>query len=160
MSNRNKCAIVVLAMLPFANGCSNMNNTQADALGGGAIGATAGALLDRRNPVAGAAVGGLLGAGTGAMVGSAADADQRRVNAAAAVASTPGRQPLALTDIVDLVRHGIGDGVIIDKIHSTGSVYYLTVEQITWLHDNGVSDVVIQEMQRTRYHRRPVYVYG
>jgi hypothetical protein len=159
MSNRNKWAVLVLTCLPFANGCSNMNNTQADALGGGAIGATAGALLDRRNPVAGAAVGGVLGAATGAAVGSQADADQRRVNAAVA-ASQPAQPPLKLEEIVELTRHGIGDAVIIDKIHASGVVYVLNATQITWLHDNGVSDFVIQEMQRARYRHRPVYVYG
>ncbi len=156
---RNKWAVVVLTCLPFANGCSNMNNTQTDALGGGAIGAAAGALLDRRHPVAGAAAGGVIGAATGAMVGSAADADQRRVNAAAAIASSPGREPLKLDEIIDMVRHGIGDAVIIDKIRASGTYYNLSPAHITWLHDNGVSDAIILEMQHPRYHRRPVYGY-
>jgi hypothetical protein len=160
MCNRNKLAVLALTCLSFANGCTNMNNTQADALGGGAIGAAAGALIDRRNPVAGAAAGGVLGAATGAVVGSAADADQRRVNAAAARVSAPGQPPLRIEEIADMARHGIGDVVIVNKIRSSGTVYVLSVDQIKWLHDSGVSDAVINEMQRTRYRRRPVYVYG
>ena len=154
MANRNRWALLVVTCLPFANGCSNMNNTQADALGGGAIGATAGALLDRRNPLAGAAVGGVLGAATGAAVGSQADADQRRVNAAAAIASDPNRQPLTLEEIVDLTQHHVGDSVIIEKIRASGTYYNLSAAHITWLHDNGVSDAVIYEMQRPRYRHR------
>src|SRR5579871_2351503 len=98
MSYRKKWAILVLTCLPFANGCSNMNNTQTDALGGGALGAAAGALIDRRNPVAGAAVGGVLGAATGAAVGSAADADDRRVKAAQAIAASQ-PAPVSLEEI-------------------------------------------------------------
>jgi hypothetical protein len=159
MLHRNKWAVLVLTCLPFANGCSNMNNTQADALGGGAIGAAAGALIDRRNPVAGAAVGGVLGAATGAAVGSSADADDRRVKAAQAIAAAQ-PAPITLDQIAEMVHHGIGDQVICDRIRASGYAYNLTVEQIKWLHDNGVSDLVIGEMQRPRYYGAPPPPYG
>ena len=156
---RNKWVVLALTCLPFANGCSNMNNTQADALGGGALGAAAGALIDRRHPGTGAAVGGVLGAATGAAVGSQADADERRVKAAQAVAAAQG-PPITLQQIADMVHQGIGDQVIVDKVRSSGYAYNLSVEQISWLHGNGVSDFVISEMQRTRHYARPVYGPG
>jgi hypothetical protein len=159
MLHRNKWAVLVLTCLPFANGCSNMNNTQADALGGGAIGAAAGALIDRRNPVAGAAVGGVLGAATGAAVGSSADADERRVKAAQAIAASQ-PAPITLEQIADMVHHGIGDQVICDKIRTSGYAYNLSVEQIKWLHDTGVSDIVISEMQRPHGYGGPRTPYG
>ncbi len=151
---RNKWVILALSCLPFANGCSNMNNTQADALGGGALGAAAGALIDRRNPVAGAAVGGVIGAATGAAVGSEADADERRVKAAQAIAASR-PAPITVDEVADMVRHGIGDQVICDRIRASGYAYNLTVDQIKWMHDNGVSDIVINEMQHTRYYAPP-----
>jgi outer membrane lipoprotein SlyB len=160
MSHRNKWAVLALTCLSFANGCSNMNNTQADALGGGALGAVAGAMIDRKHPGTGAAVGGVLGAATGAAVGSAADADERRVKAAQAVAASR-PDPISLQQIVDMVHRGIGDQVICENIRSSGYGYNLSVDQINWLHDNGVNDHIISEMQRSRYYPpRPGYGYG
>ena len=164
MLHRNKLAVLALTCLSFANGCSNMNNTQADALGGGALGAVAGALIDHKHPGTGAAVGGVVGAVTGAAVGSAQDADERRVKAAQAIATAPVRGTLTLEEVIDMAHHGIGDPVIIDKIRASGTIYNLSVDHIKWLHDQGVSDAVISEMQRTllyaprRAYGDPVYV--
>ncbi len=156
---RNKLAVFALTCLSFASGCSNMNNTQADALGGGILGAGIGALADRKHPGTGAAVGGAVGAVTGAVVGSAQDADERRVKAAQAMAANQA-PPMTLEQIADMAHNGIGDQVIIEKIRTNGYAYNLTPEQITWLHNQSVSDAVIFEMQRRYYRPRAGYVDG
>jgi hypothetical protein len=153
-----KLQLLVLACVAAANGCANMNHTQSDALAGGGLGAVAGALIDRRHPGTGAAVGGIAGAAVGAAVGNAEDNADRRARAIAAAQAQPVNGPLTLEQVADMARRGIGDDVIRGQIRTSGTRYNLSPEQITWLHDNGVSDGVINEMQQTAYrHRRVVY---
>jgi hypothetical protein len=153
--------LLMLALLGVAgtNGCASMNHTERDALAGGGIGAAAGAVLDRHHPERGAAIGGVVGAATGAAVGSSEDAAERRAKAIAAADAQPVRGALTLEQVADLARRGIGDDVIRGQIRTSGTRYNLSPEQITWLHDNGVSDGVIAEMQQTAYRRpRAAYV--
>jgi hypothetical protein len=158
MGKRCKLAILALTMLAGLNGCSSMNHTERDTLAGGAAGAAIGALADRRHPGTGAAIGGVAGGLLGAAVGSNADAQDRHVKAVAA-ANAPVRGPLSLQEVADMVHKGIGDDVIRNTIRTSGTVYNLAPADIAWLHDNGVSDPVIAEMQQTGYYRRrAVYI--
>jgi hypothetical protein len=153
-----KLLLVALVCVAAANGCANMNNTERDALAGGGLGAAAGALLDRRHPGTGAAVGGIAGAAVGAAVGNSEDNADRRAKAIASAQAVPVNGPLTLEQVADMARRGIGDDVIRGQIRTSGTRYNLSPEQVTWLHDNGVSDAVINEMQQTAYrHRRVVY---
>src|SRR4051794_40633604 len=70
----------VLALVPgvCGSGCQGMNHTEEGALGGGVIGAGAGALVGsalchRGGAATGALIGGALGATTGAVAGSNQD---------------------------------------------------------------------------------------
>src|SRR5258707_14724356 len=83
MRNSYKLVMLALTVITAANGCSNMNNTQTDALAGGGIGALFGALVDRRHPGTGAAIGGISGAAIGAAVGHSEDKAEQRATAAA-----------------------------------------------------------------------------
>lgn len=153
------CAAVLPAILTA--GCSSMNNTEKGALGGGAIGAGAGALIGHAtgNTGAGAAIGAGVGALTGALVGNDMDKqEQKQKDAIAAAQMAHG--PVGVGEVVQMTQHHIGDDVIINQIRSTGSVFNLSANDILYLKENGVSDVVIHEMQDTQYRPRRAYVYG
>lgn len=157
-----------VAVLPvvLSSGCANMSHTDRGVLGGGAIGATTGALIGSatKNTGAGAAIGGIVGAVSGGLIGSAIDeSEQKAVARTAAVASAQG--PLGLTDIVHMTQNQISDAVIISKIRASGTVYNLSVNDINFLKANGVSDAVVMEMNATAmraprrvYTATPVYV--
>ena len=69
-----------------------------------------------------------------------------------------------------MAQQHVSDDVIITQIRTTRSVFQLSANDTIWLKQQGVSDVVIQEMLATpsRYYRRvysaapayppPVYV--
>ena len=146
-----------LAPLLFVGGCAT--NTQTGALAGAGIGGAAGALIGSAAhvPVAGAVIGAAAGTMIGASAGASADEAERRKAVQQEVAARGG--PLSLEQIRDMVHNNVGDAVIMDQIRLTRTVFQLTPEQITWLHTEGVSDAVIQYMQRSGYvPRRVVYV--
>jgi hypothetical protein len=144
-------------LLILSCGCESMNNTQAGALGGGLFGAALGTVVGcaARNPLAGAAIGGAVGAGTGALIGNSEDRREERYQrrAAAIQAANP---PLTLYDIADMSQKHIGDGIIIQQIRYTNSMYNLSPNDINWLKQQGVSDTVVMEMQT----RRPMVIQG
>jgi hypothetical protein len=159
-------SLVGVSVLPvlLASGCQSMNNTEKGALAGGGIGAGAGAAIGHAtgHTGAGAVIGGLGGALLGGAVGN--DMDKEKERQARIAASTP--PPLRLEDVASMAQQHISDGIIINQIRTTGSVYNLTAQQIVWLREQGVSEGVIAEMQATAYRpaRRvytaaPVVVY-
>ena len=71
---------------------------------------------------------------------------------------SPGAGPLRIEDVAQLARDHISDEVIINQIRTSATVYRLTVDDINYLKQNGVSDLVIAEMQNTVYRcQRRVY---
>ena len=161
MSKKCNLALIMMAGAVLSSGCSSMNNTERGALGGGAFGAAVGALADSKHPGTGAAIGALAGGTIGGLAGNAADQDERRIKQAQAYAAQPVQGPLNLQDIVDMVRRGLSDDVVRNQIRASGTRYNLAPTDVSWLHDNGVSDAVIKEMQNTMYRRggpRAVYV--
>jgi len=154
------------ALLPvfLSCGCAGMSNTDRGVLGGGAVGAGTGALIGNAtgHTGAGALIGAGVGAVTGGLIGNAADERERKTEAQ--IAAAQARQQLGMTDIVQMTQQHISDGVIINQIRSSYSVYHLSAQDTMWLKQNGVSDTVITEMMATanRYPRRvytatPVY---
>ena len=153
------------ALLPvLLGGCESMSNTDAGILGGAGLGAVLGTILGGRHPGTGAAVGAVAGGIAGGGAGALADRAEARAEARAdartqaAIAAANQRPPLSLEEIQQMSAKGIGDDVIIGQIRTSGSVYNLTADQITWLHDYGVHDCVIREMQATAW-RTPRRVY-
>jgi hypothetical protein len=57
--------------------------------------------------------------------------------------------PLSLSDIVSLTHARVNDGVILRYIRDQGTVYYLHREDFRYLHDNGVSQSVVDYMAST-----------
>jgi outer membrane lipoprotein SlyB len=146
-------------------GCDTMSNTDKGLLGGGALGAGAGALIGSLtgHAGAGALIGGAAGAVAGGVTGAAVDHEERREARAAAIAQAQQRPPLTVMDVVKMAQQHISDDIIINDIRQTGSVYNLTADDIIWLKGQGVSDVVVNEMLARRpgvvyVPARPVYV--
>jgi hypothetical protein len=150
---RRRLLGAALATLPLLTGCQSMSNTDKGALGGAAVGTAAGAVIGHaaHNTAAGAVIGGLTGLAVGATAGAVADEHQARQAVAQDVAARGG--PVTLEKVVEMVHNNVSDQIIVDQIHMTRTLYQLTVEQITWLKQNGVSDYVIHEMEMTAYPR-------
>jgi hypothetical protein len=145
---------VLLCPLLVSLGCQTATGTGAAA--GGAIGAGVGGLLSRCP--GGALAGAAIGAGAGALGGAAVDASRERKAERAAAADVAVRT-LSLPDVVNLTQSGMDPGVIIQQIRTSGAVYRLTADDLTYLNREGVSSSVIQELQATAYRapRRVVY---
>lgn len=138
-------------------GCEGLSHTENGALVGGGLGAATGAVIAKgmgRNGLPGAAIGGAIGALGGAAIGHAADQSEKK-QAQAEVA----RAQLAMADIVQMAQQHISDQVIVTQIRTSGSVFHLDGQQISYLKVNGVSDSVIIEMQETA-RRVPRRVYA
>ena len=134
------------------SGCQSMNNTEKGAVAGGAAGAGVGALVGHAtgHTGAGAVIGGLTGGLLGGAIGNDVDKEKARQERIAAAEA----RRLAITDVASMAQQHISDGIIINQIRTTGSVYNLSADEIVWLRGQGVSEAVIAEMQATAY--RPV----
>ena len=150
-----------LLPLMCLNGCQSMSNTDKGVLAGGGIGAGTGAVIGSatHNTGAGALIGGAVGALAGGLTGAAIDDSERKQDAKLAAATAPpAHGPLRIEDVAQLARDHISDEVIVNQIRTSATVYRLTVDDINYLKQNGVSDLVIAEMQNTVY-RCPRRVY-
>jgi surface antigen len=163
--------LVGVVLLPglLACGCASMTPTEKGVGTGGLIGAGTGALIGKAtgNTGAGAVIGAGVGALTGGLIGNGIEQSDKRQEARLAAAQAQAEQAHALgvTDIVQMAQSHVSDEVIISQIRSTGSVFRLSSNDTIWLKQQGVSDVVIQEMlasanraPRQVYSAAPVYV--
>ena len=164
--NRKQFLGGLVLPLALSCGCSSMSNTEAGAGAGGLIGAGTGALIGNAtgHTGAGALIGAGVGAVSGGLIGNAIDKSEEKTAAAIAAANSAPQGPLGITDVAQMAQARVADDVIISQIRTSGSVFRLSSNDIVWLKQSGVSDVVIQEMQATatRYPRRvytaaPVY---
>lgn len=185
--NAKKLAFTgVLVAILASSGCEHMSNTAKGGLVGGGLGAGLGGIAGGGK---GALVGGLIGTGIGGLVGNDMDQQERRdkdtrlaIAEAKANANTlpppapvaAPAAPLGMADVIQMSRDNMSDTMIINQMRTTNSTYLLSVEDLRLLQANGVSQPVIEEMQRRRpttrvireqpqiiYHERPapVYVY-
>ncbi len=60
-----------------------------------------------------------------------------------------GPDPLSVSEIVDMSRAGVPSTEICSEIQRTGTVYRLSASQLADLRQQGVSDDVINYMQKT-----------
>ena len=98
-----------------------------------------------------AGVGALIGSGVGAiaggLVGAGLDENDRRNEARIAAATAqPVQPPLSVADVIHMSQSGVADDVIIATIRQTGSCFDLPAGEIVALHQQGVSDRVLQAM--------------
>lgn len=70
--------------------------------------------------------------------------------ALSACASAPRPAPLTTAEIVQMSQRKIADDIIIERIRASGAVYRLSAAELVKLHDQGVSDAVLNAMQNTQ----------
>lgn len=161
--NQTRILISGLLLAGLGAGCSGMSHTDKGVVGGGLIGAGAGALIGAAtgNPGLGAAIGGVGGAAVGGVTGAVADNAQAK-GYAQGVAHTHAMQAaqkqMTVGDVISLTHQHIPENIIIQQIRSTGTAFNLTTNDIILLKQNGVSDGVVHEMQSRNYKTGPVMV--
>jgi hypothetical protein len=163
------CGVVALSV--GAAGCSSLpgdKKTQGAVIGGVA-GAAAGAIVGGHNGrLIGGLLGGALGAGGGYLIGAQLDKNDpaerdRAVNAsrnaeshpvtaeqarAASTADINGDGYVTMDEVVAMRKAGFSDAEMTDRLRRTGMFFDLTPQQQSYLRENGVSQYVIDEMQR------------
>lgn len=86
--------------------------------------------------------------------------------ALSACAGVPRPAPLTTAEIVQMSQRRISDDTIIDRSRASGAVYRLSAAELVKLHDQGVSDAVLNAMQNTHieevrgYAGRSTGVFG
>lgn len=150
----------MLASTVLAPGCQSLSPTENGALAGTGLGAASGAIIGsavgRAGP--GAIIGGALGMLGGALTGAGIESAERR-QAARLAAVQAARPPLSMQEVVQLTQSGMSDGVIVEQIRTSGSVYRLSAADLLYLQNSGVREPVIKEMQDTVY-RSPRRIYS
>ncbi len=144
-------SLILIPLIIFIAGCES--NAGTGALVGAGVGVGAGALISPTP--AGVLIGGAVGAVGGAMIGAALDSSDRdniQRNSPQTMNRIDRGEQLSIADIEKMSEAGIEDDKIIGAIHSTGSVYYLTAEDVEDLKAAGVSQRVIDFMLQTAYH--------
>ena len=81
-------------------------------------------------------------------------------------ASAPRPAPLTTAEIVQMSQRKLSDDIIIERIRASGAVYRLSAAELVKLHDQGVSDAVLNALQNTQieevrgYGARSTGVFG
>ncbi|QDU11008.1 glycine zipper domain-containing protein [Gimesia aquarii] len=135
-------------------GCSSMNHTQAGAANGAGIGAVTGAIIGSHsgNGGAGALIGAATGGLAGSLIGNAEDArEERDVAIAQANHERMARSAIKNSDVIHMSHNGVSDSVIIGAIQSRGGAFDLSPQTIISLKQQGISDQLIEFMQKHNY---------
>lgn len=148
-----------LGLLPsvFIPTAHAQQRTTQGAAVGGAAGAIIGGIIGHQNDEVpeGALIGGAVGAITGGLIGRSQDnlareryAQQQAYNQRVYVQQQAVVQPgITITDVVSMSRSGLSESLIISQINTKGVQRRLEVSEIITLHQQGVSDYVINAMQ-------------
>ena len=154
MTIATRCLIVCLMAVLVAGGCKSASYGQKGAglgaLGGAGIGALIGHATG--HTAAGALIGTGVGAVTGAAVGTSLDDIEARNRAE--ISARLGREIVpggaTTTEVLAMTRAGVDPQLIINYVNASGMVQPITVQDVIYLHDQGVSNDVIQAMQNPR----------
>lgn len=146
-----RCFCLCIVTLLVGGGCESatygQRGTVLGALGGGGIGALIGHATGHTG--AGALIGTGVGALTGAAVGTSLDDIDARNRAQ--IAAQLGRQVdqggATTTEVLAMTRAGVDPQLIINYVNRSGMVQPLTVQDVIYLHEQGVNTNVIQAMQ-------------
>ena len=119
------------------------------------------ALATRGNPIAtvfGAIFGGLIGSS----IGHDQDRQDRpgQLHQGQQVAAQHEARQMSLNEIVQMSQQNVGDQIIINQIMTTGSIFALNFEDISYLKSQRVSDAVISVMQQRTVRVVPAPLYG
>lgn len=126
--------------------------TERGAVGGGVAGAIIGGIIGHQNDetAEGALIGGAVGALAGGLIGNERDQQAWRHYQYQQQQEVRYRNGVTFADVVMLSQSGVSPGVIINQIQSNGVQQRPTVHDIINLHQQGVSEPVIDAMQRAR----------
>ncbi len=154
LSTTLAAAIAALAVTGCYNPNGTPNNTATGALAGGAFGAATGAIIGAatHNVGLGAAIGAGSGVVLGGLIGAQADAQQSarlQQQAPAVYARATSGAPLSVADVTAMSKAQVNDDTIIAQIVNSHTIYHLSATDIIGLHDNGVSQRVIDFMVNT-----------
>ena len=155
-----RIALVCCATGALASGCYSPYHTDRGALTGGLLGTGAGAIIG--NQTGNAAEGALVGAAVGALTGGAIgnSLDEVEANNRAMIAAQMGRQippgAVQISEVITMSNAQVGEQQIITHIRVHGMVAPITSGDLIMLKQAGVSDAVVQAMQRPP--RQPIVV--
>ena len=151
-----------LTLLSSFDVASAQTNSQRDAVIGGVAGAIIGGIVGNQNDETpeGIAIGGVTGAIAGHVLGKTKDRNiqQQQYYHQQAVQAAQQRQyqqavqlqkAVSINDAIQLSNSGVSPQLIINQIHANGVQQEVGVTEIITLHQNGVSELVINEMQRS-----------
>ncbi|MCO6044886.1 glycine zipper domain-containing protein [Aeoliella sp. ICT_H6.2] len=142
----HSCLLLVLAA-----GCQSPYYADRGAAAGGLLGAGTGALIGSQTGNAGG--GAIIGAGLGALAGNVfgAQLDEVAAQNRAAIAPQLGRQvtPGAATvqEVVAMHQAGVDPQLMTNYVTSSGVAQPISVDDVIYLHQQGVPAPVIQAMQ-------------
>lgn len=146
-----RTVILGCLLLATAAGCQSPYYADRGAAAGGLLGAGAGAIIGSQtgNPAGGAIIGGGLGALAGNVFG--AQMDEVAAQNRAAIATQLGRQvnPGAATvqEVVAMNQAGVDPQLMANYVSSSGVAQPISVDDVIYLHQQGVPTPVIQAMQ-------------
>lgn len=143
-------ALLMLAILTCVSCRSPYYADHGAALGGVAGGLTGAALGNSSgNALGGALLGTAVGALAGSAIGDSMDAEVERRQAL--IEARTGRRmagAVTINDVQTLTKSGLSEDVIVNHIEANGVATPLTPREIIQLHESGVSENVINAMQR------------
>lgn len=147
---------IVVAVFAVPAKVSAQNNTQKGALIGGTAGAVLGGVIGKQNDrtTKGAVIGGLAGAVAGGLMGHSRDVQTQREyeyqQAQNAQYAYQMSRSVSIADVISMSNSGLSPQVIMSQVRANGVQQEIGVQEIILLHQNGVHESVIQEMQRAR----------
>lgn len=154
-----------LALLLLAQPALAQNGTRNGAVLGGVGGAVIGGIIGHQNDETpeGALIGGAVGAVAGGLLGNAREqqARQRQYEQQQqwqqhhynTYRTVPQRtvitqQGVTIADVLSMTRSGVGESVIINHVYATGLQRRIDTNEIIMLHQQGVTENVINAMQQ------------
>jgi len=137
--------------------------TASGALAGGATGAIIGSASAGRHSGSAGLVGAAVGAVVGGIIGHGMDQAQEaqlRTQSPQTIQRIEQSQPLAVADIISMVKAGVSDDLVISQIRYSRTVYHLRSGEIIELKNTGVSEKIIDFMINTPAEMRSTEVVG
>lgn len=145
-------AVVLVAtttLLGF-NLANAQTNAQRDAVVGGVAGAIIGGIAGHQNDETpeGIAIGGVAGAIAGHVLGKAKDNSIQEQHQYQLQQAAQLKRAISVEDAIAMSNNGVSTQLILNQIRSSGVQQQIGVSEIITLHQNGVSESVINEMQQ------------
>ena len=132
----------------------SQSRAQEKAVIGGVAGAILGGIAGHQNDETpeGIAIGGAVGAIAGGLLGRAEDEQMMRQYQYQEYQRQQHAQQVSrsvsINDAITMSRSGVSPNLIINQLRTNGVQQRIGVQEIILLHENGVPEVVIQEMQK------------